>query len=1390
MLAATLLVIGTARAGGVSFGASTLAGTGVIENPTTLAFGPDGRLYVGQQSGFIRAYTIERVGEDDYVVVDTEIIDHVRLLPNHDDDGTPNPFKERLVTGLMTAGTAASPVLYVTSSDWRISVGNDSGLDTNSGIVSRLTWNGSDWDHVQLVRGLPRSEENHGPNGMALDTSTNTLYIAQGGNTNQGAPSHLFSDLPEYALSAAILSVDLNAIGNQTYDIPTLDDPTRPNTGPDGSDEGDPFGGNDGLNQARIVLGGPVQVYAPGFRNPYDVVLTEDGQLYTVDNGANAVWGGPPVGEGPRGTCTNELNEGGESIEDGLHHITGPGYYGGHPNPTRASTSNTFGGQSPVPFDNPIECDDFVPFGSLMTWPTSVNGITEYTASNFDEQMRGDLLAAMWSFGKIYRIQRDGDGNVTFAGPLLNTGDLPIDVTVANTASGFSGSIWVATYGDDNVRIFEPADGIICTGEDSPRLDEDGDGFSNSQEIALGTDPCSAASAPDDLDNDGLADVLDPDDDNDGLADWLDPFAIDAANGAATSLPAYYQWALGDPGFGLLGLGFTGLMSNGIDEYNDLFDPLDVIAGGAAGKLTIGSIPAGTAVGTRNDQQYGLQFGAPVSIANGPFTIDTTIEAPFFNDAPPVGNQAIGLFFGTGTQDDFVRWTYGAGGLMLLSEVANVPSSSTFDVPLAGAQRITLSLTIDPVAASVVASYAVDGGRPMVAGSPLPLEGAVRDAVTGPDAIAIGIIATSDGGPPFAATWDDIGVAFAGATAAARLTVTHGAAGIEASTYNPESFRLWNESTGGQQIVRITIDLSTAILPDVVFDPFGLAGDTLGKDVTADDGASVTGFMGHTLMTPHDDGFDAVILDFDDFQPDEMFAFSGDIDPTTIRGADPPGPEDSGSISGLELSGAIVTVVFDDGATLAATLAPEPGSVSNSEVDIRAAMTTAPSITASGSTDALIVTGTTNQVIRVNGEPNTTIRVVHLESGLYVEGLEGGGFDVDPFETNRIISVENIDATIGADGHVDIPVALTMTGPQDGTNQFLAFEMSGDDIVGPMSAPLTFILDTTAEITLNPADVEFGPVPVGSSVDQPIVISAIEGTVNLVAIELIGDVEFSLLDAPATPLSIEPGAPLVMTVRFTAADYGPRSATLRITDGDSTTVDAALSGSGASLGPVAIQYRVNAGGTVTAAPDGDIEWSTDTFSNPSPYLVGVSSTSTASEPVMPGPDLPTYVPIALFSTERWDAAPLPEMQWSFPVEDGLFEVRLFFAETYGPIDQPGERVFDVYIEDQLAFDNVDPVAIAGHSTGFMLMEATEVTDGSVDIEFIHVVQNPTIAAIEIRAVVEGCPTDLDGDGVTSFEDLLLVLSAWGSNDPARDPDGDGETAFGDVLMILTAWGDC
>ena len=183
-------------------------------------------------TGSSRSLTIARTGINAYSVTNSETITLVRSIPNHDDDGALDPsVTTRLITGLAVAGTPSVPVLYVASSDPRVGGGSEgtvTDLDTNSGVISRVTRSGSAWIKQDLVRGLPRSEENHATNALVLDAATNTLYAGQGGNTNMGAPSHNFNYLPEYAYSAAVLRIDLGAIGSTTYDLPTLIDEDHP----------------------------------------------------------------------------------------------------------------------------------------------------------------------------------------------------------------------------------------------------------------------------------------------------------------------------------------------------------------------------------------------------------------------------------------------------------------------------------------------------------------------------------------------------------------------------------------------------------------------------------------------------------------------------------------------------------------------------------------------------------------------------------------------------------------------------------------------------------------------------------------------------------------------------------------------------------------------------------------------------------------------------------------------------------------------------------------------------------------------------------------------------------------------------------------------------------
>jgi len=779
-----LLLSGPIEAGTISFGVSDLQGESSTK-PTSLQFGPDGRLYVADVDGLIHVYDVVRNGANNYAVTNIETITAINLMPNRDDDGPLNPSViGRHLTGLLVVGTPTDPVIYVGSSDPRI---GDASLDSNSGVISKLMQSTSgSWASpikIDLVNGLPRSRIDHSVNGLALSNDESTLYVCVAGNTNMGGANSVFHFLPEFAYSAAILSVDLNAIGNSTYDLPTLDDPsTARDTATPGVDLDDPFGGHGGFNMATIELGSPVQIHATGFRNPYDVLIASDGKMYTVDNSPNAGEGGIPNNESPLGTCdllVANPDPGGTTEWDPLHWVReitpGQRYHGGHPNPTRANPALLFSAAIPPGQFHPIECDYLQPItlaqitgggvgedNSIFGWPTSTNGLVEYTASNFNGAMQGDLLATGWNLPfSVFRVKVTYDINqvptivhdeTLFQGIVGR----PLDITTLGDGTPFPGTIWVSVFfgngSGNSIQVYEPNDFFTCTGA-YDGSDEDSDGYTNADELDNGTNPCSAASVPADNDGDLVSDINDPDDDDDTILDPSDAFAVDAQNGLTTFLPLEFTWDSVSHG-GILDLGFTGLMTNGVATWTSQFDDSKMTAGGAPGVITLDNVTAGDALGATNTQEYAFQVGVDVTSEVKPFTVETALKN--FLLGKTVTTQSAGLFVGKGDQDNYLKVVAagngGAGGIEVVLEIAGAPTATMFPAAVLG-NEIALYLTVDPLALTVQPGYAINGGPRIDVGAPLAVP---ASWVTGSTALAAGMISTTGGGASYSATFNDL----------------------------------------------------------------------------------------------------------------------------------------------------------------------------------------------------------------------------------------------------------------------------------------------------------------------------------------------------------------------------------------------------------------------------------------------------------------------------------------------------------------------------------------------------------------------------------------------------------------------------------------------------------
>ncbi len=841
---------------------------------TSLMFGPDGRLYVAEYPGTLKVLSIQRNGQNDYVVTAIENLAGIKDIVNHNDDGTINPeVTNRQTTGLIVAGTSNNPIIYATSSDFRMGAGVDQGdvdLDTNSGILTRFSWNGSSWDVVDLVRGLPRSEENHATNGLEYVQIKGQEYliVALGGNTNAGAPSNNFAFLCEYALSSSVIAVNLDMLNGMNvktdsqgrayiYDLPTLDDPVRPNvngitdpndTGYNGVDINDPFGGNDGLNMAVIVPGGPVQILSPGYRNPYDLVVTENGSLYVSDNGANGGWGGLTINEGTPNPIndydpsepgsTTSIN--GEKVDNKDHlqlvttdlqnYIFGS-TYGGHPNPIRAnpygaglytapekfgtnvavfrtqvydpngstpgSTTNAQralpANWPPVSVANPVEGDwrgpgtpnpDGENDNNVTLWSVNTNGLDEYSATNFNGAMQGNLIAGD-NQGRLKRVELNEDGSLLkLTQPLLTgIGGNALGISCNSDSDNFPGTIWAGTL-NGKIVVFEPSDYQFCINQGQfgfdPLADYDNDGYMNQDELDNGSPHCNGNLYPSDHDRilgpPYVSDLNDPDDDADAIPDSFDPFQLGdptTSGSDAFILPISNDFFATQNMGGYKNLGFTGVMNNGatgpnwvnwIDRTgagpnpNDSFDE-------TTGTITL-QINEGTALGSSNNQEKGFQYGIRIDQNTGKVRVMGKLmgfHGPlqlYGNSAAPQGE--LGFFIGDGFQDDYIKYVITKQGFTVLQENSGVPETPVnISIPIEERPQAALVFyfLIDPTNGQIDFEYEMDGGSRKTAATMLA-KGNVLKAIQQENLdLAVGIIGSSHAtGVELEGTWDFLNV--------------------------------------------------------------------------------------------------------------------------------------------------------------------------------------------------------------------------------------------------------------------------------------------------------------------------------------------------------------------------------------------------------------------------------------------------------------------------------------------------------------------------------------------------------------------------------------------------------------------------------------------------------
>ncbi len=1419
-----------------SFQSGTLNFNGFtgVNNGTALQFGPDGKLYVAEEDGLIKVYTIQRNGLANYAVNAAQTINLVQVIPNHNDnDGSAaTATTTRQVTGIYVTGTAANPVIYVPSSDRRRGGGGsaaDANLDTNSGVITRLTWNGTSWIAVDIVRGLPRSEENHDTNGLQVVNigGTEWLIVCIGGFTNAGSPSNNFAYITEYALSGAVLAINLTMLNtmpilndgsrNYIYNLPTLDDPTRANangiTDPDaagynGIDLNDPWGGNDGLNQSMLVQGGPVQMFAPGFRNAFDLVVTQSGHVYVSDNGANGGWGGYPLYEGNASLVSNNYRSGEPGStgtdaapnsspfdpvvnnKDHLNLVTTNinsyvfgSVYGGHPCPVRANQnaglftrgSHSPGGAGQAFSDSYFRTKKYDPNGSR-------------TNSETDPQK---ALPANWP--PVPPALLNG-ANADFRQPTTVTGQNPDGANDIIVLEWGNNTNALAEYTASNFGGVMQGDLIAGRNGNLHRVDRNGAG----NIVLLEQNKYTVGGNALGLDCQGDTDIFPgtiwvANYSNDQIV-VLEP--TDFLNCLLPGDPGYLPTADNDND------GYTNddEIQNGSDPCSGASRPNDFDNDLVSDLLDLDDDADGI-----NDNLDPFQMGQPFNLP---------VDNELFLGTPLGGYLGLGftgLMNNGAANPNYLNWQ-------------DKPFASNTDVDdiLGGAiGAVTMYQTTGSALANNQEKGYQFGLNVSTSTGPFTIHARMFPPFHnfGPgesQALFIGdgfqnnyLRVALGQGYQLSVGGENGGIAF---TAIAPTAI-----GFNAATTTEFDVYFVIDPVAGTAQIQYSINSGT---PVNLGSPVSLQGAVLTAVQNAANPLAV-GIMGTASVN---DGF-AASWDFikafgaGPFVTTLIPDLSREVsDPAEVLNLNNYFGDDQG-VGNLTYSvfsntnpqiGAVVaanqltvsfplapatsdiTIRATDGdnffvdQTFTVTVTDPPQAVfrvnANGPLFVDADVNTweADNYFSGGSLFARAgqaIASTVNDALyqterygnfSYNFPVTNGAYVVELHFAEIYFGLSGGGSGGGVGSRVFNVSIEGTPALTNFDIFAEAGPAnaLIKTFPITVTDGTLNIQFT--NVVNNAKVSAIAILNPSVvvypPITVNPVPTQFNQLG-----ETPILSIVANGG---------NPSETFTFSATGLPpgLSIEPtNGAILGTVNLNASSTGVYQVEVTVDKPSSFPVTVAFEWMITSPSAPTVIYRVNAGGTTQPAADGSaLAWGADDVTNPSRYLVsgpnnfynGNAGSAHAGPVIMTDPSVPPQAPQAMFNFERGDiSSAAPIVSYGFPVPAGRsVEVRIYFCELFGGINGPGQRVFDISVDGNVpaVFNDIDMYAIAGPTTAFM-RSVQILSDGLVDINLVHgSVENPAITGIEI---VEGVNNTLPLEWVFVDAQALnerMATVRWGT----------------------------
>ncbi len=405
---------------------------------TSLNVGPDGKLYAGLMEGKINRYIIKQDG--------TLQLEHV--------------FKLFGDTAKLMIGVRFDPKAHTDSLCAWITYSHHPKLTDGpawNGNLARIRLD-KDSDKVLentlIIKHLPRSGVDHLTNDIDFGPD-GWLYFSQGSNTSMGRADfeQQWLKREESLLAGTILRLDLGKLPQR---LP-IDAKT-----PEGGGTYNPF-----------LADAPLQIYATGIRNAYDLLWHSNGELYVPVNGSMGKKNTPT--SNPKSPDYLPLSElvtykGAKNIpaingvtpaqNDFLFRIEQGGYYG-HPNPLRGEYILNRGEQD---VDNAaykgIKADpNYRGFVFDFGKHASPNGVIEYKSDKFEGKLKGMLVIARLNIYHDLMLvdvrKNEKTVRATYDGKPLGLSQMNSPLTLVEDPK--TGNLYVAEFGGKGcITLFMP----------------------------------------------------------------------------------------------------------------------------------------------------------------------------------------------------------------------------------------------------------------------------------------------------------------------------------------------------------------------------------------------------------------------------------------------------------------------------------------------------------------------------------------------------------------------------------------------------------------------------------------------------------------------------------------------------------------------------------------------------------------------------------------------------------------------------------------------------------------------------------------------------------------------------------------------------------------------